>query len=468
MNIYDYLSPSGADILNNIDEEIRADVEFALYDTAKQLELKEGSLDIVNLGNRRKPDLWLSAEHTEIGSLSISGDGDVTVKLDDNAFIKVRLAEEVKDSLNNLKKNEPWLEEVVSENKEKTMELMESKPETLMTRSKVAKETIDKINESLVDKGHNNPLAKQQKKLLSDMEKADKKDAKNFDAKKQYKSVISELNSLYAQLKEQLEVAQENGFQRSDSEKIQAIAEEIAQSSVKAASLQSQIPTLKERILKSVSDKSAEVKNSITSSINKIRAGIDAKIHAGRNAITSIKEEVSAANDRFFARTDTMYTGLTEKVEQVSRDWKAITYTVDKSICNAMEQLKGTLEKSYDKQAEIKGAFKDLGRAITGKERTGEKTEYTEIQKACLNFLTQHKNEFQKEMETIKSEYDVSLAASIHNIKSAQEHRSGSGLDFSKSLDDNIKNAIARSQKMRGEKSVTREAPAKSNDDMVK
>lgn len=469
MNIYDYLSPSGADILNNIDEEIRAEVEFALFDAANKLELKNNSLDIVNLGNRVRPDLWLNAEGTDIGTLSVSSDSNITVNLDENAFAKVRVAEEVKEALfEALDNEEPWINEITSDNKNDAMSLIESKPEDMMTRTKVAKETIDKINQSLAGKGLDNPLEKQQKKLLSEMEKADKKDIKNLDAKTQYKDTVGELSSLYSQLKEQLEIAKENGFSEKESVKIQDIAEKIAQKSVDAAALKSQIPTFKDRVMKTVSDKSAEVKNSVTASINKIKAGIDAKIQAGRNALGMIKNEVSAANDRFYARTDTLYTGLTEKVEQVSRDWKALTYTVDKNICNSMEQLKGTLEKSYDRQAEIKGAFKDLGRAIVGKERTGERTDYTEVQKACLTFLTSSSQKLQNEMHSIKMEYDVSLAASIHNVKSAQEHRSSSGLDFSKSLDDNIKNAIARSQKVKEEKTSGKEVQEKSSNDITR
>lgn len=469
MNKFDFLTESAVDVISHIDDEIRPQIESILCDVAQKVELDQESLDIINFGNRVKPELYLTNYPVEIGTIKINDKGEAFLEADDLAREKIELAKDVRDSINNTEeKGETWLNEITSEDKEKTMELMGSKAETLMTRSQVAQETIDKINESLSSKGYKNPLVKQQQKLLSDMEKADKKEMKNFSAKNQYKSIISELNTLYDQLKKELETAKENGFSKDDSEKIQLLAEEIAKSSAQAAILQSDIPTLKDRIFKTLSDKSSEVKNSVTSGINKIKAGIETKIQAGRNALTSIKEEVTAANDRFHARTDTMYTGLTEKVEQVSRDWKAVTYTVDKSICNAMEQVKNTLEKSYDKQAEIKGAFKDLGRAFIGKERTGERTDYTENQKACLNFLTRNTNKLQNEMAQIKSTYDISLAASIHNIKSAQEHRGSTGLDFSKSLDENIKNAIARSQKMKDQKPVAREVPTKSNDDMVK
>ena len=477
--VNEFLSEAGRDVIESLAEETKEIVEKALTGLAKEHSIIDGTLEVVNMGNRVNPSLWLGISNTEIGSLNIEN-GRAVINLDPVLQDVIAFTRDTKANLEQFMEDqgEPTNPGKVTElmnmispapttslkesAKEILTEALETGPHDSVTD--ITKNVMDDINKSLSDAGVENPYKKMQDKIISNLEREDKKDhnilKQRHTMKQELSNIQAEIKALYADIQKETTIAQKRGMTQEDVDKINNKATQIKEMTLKAAEIIDEMPSMKKAILDTIKDKSRLVQQQVQGRIDRAVAGYNAKIQAVKNALTGIKNEVHLANERALTGKDTLYTGVVERVEQIHRDWMSVNYSVDKSIVSALDKTRDMLEKNYSRVAEIKGAFKDLGRAFTGKERTGERTEYTPNQQAVLNFLNGRSNEIKQEMAELNKSYSISLAATQYNLKSVQERRESVGLSKSMSLEERMKEARERS--IEGKKQRDMQSPAKN------
>lgn len=468
-----YLNESGKDVMASISisEEMMDKFQRAIAERAEELGLGEGAIDLVNFGNRTNPDLFLISDNVELGSISCMGEQFV---VNFGAFA---------DAKENLMEKQEMREDIAqfADSKEDIEEIMEMangpEPEAgpqveveheeepefesriNINREDMAKAAFEKINEDLAAKGIDPKLNdKFQQQVLKDIAKEEKAEAKEAkvaakaekvqsraEAKEELANLKEEIANLYMDLRQETSVAKMNGYNPENVARIESLGKEIADKTEKYAEKKAELPSIKNQTISIVNEKVSAVKDQLSKGFEKIKGALDEKINSGFNALERIKETVHDANEMFAAQKDSAYTNLVENVERTHRNWMAINHAVDNKIVGFYEKQIERLEKSFDKKAEIKGALKDLGRALTGKERTGEKAEYTPAQKEMLDLLKSRRDFFVGEMQNLEERFETSKAAAINNIKSAQEFRRDVGLDFSASLEKNMQKAQAES-----------------------
>lgn len=455
------LGDASMELLENLDIENEQKYQIAQLINSEYEKLlgkfnpDDINFSIVNFGNRNNPELMLFMNDLEVGTMTAKD--QVIFTRNEALMDELEVRNEI---VAELKNNEPTFNMEDSTVKQAKALMENTIP---VPKEDITKSTLESINKSIESQGVDNLFTKNQEKLISAVEKEKNKGPSFIEAIKNrhskqndFKELKDEIGSLYNELEYELKIAELNGFNKTQAERIEKIGSDIADKTINAAKIKSTIPSLKEMTMEMVKSTRSNLADKIQQGYNKITEGLNAKVNAGRNTLANMKSEIEKSNDRFMARIDTKYTGLSEKIEQLNRNWMTVTYSIDKTIANNIDHLKDNISKVCDRTAEIKGAFQDLGRAITGKERTGEKAELTPTQKNIISTLESYSQSMKSEMAEMKRNYQLSKEMSAYNISSAQEHRQSVGLNFSQSLDAACKNAMQRSieGKTNGEKSA--------------
>ena len=176
-------------------------------------------------------------------------------------------------------------------------------------------------------------------------------------------------------------------------------------------------------------------------------------MNAGKHALTKIRDVVTDANNKAIALGETAFTAVDENVEKINRSYLAATYSIDKNIAQTMDKMHSRLEQKYSKNQEVKAAisdgFKNIGRALAGKERTITETkEYNNRQKAMLTFLENGSNKMRENIKDTLENYRDSLDLSMHFYKNVNLIREDAGLDMSKSVERRFADAKKKSAQL--------------------
>lgn len=408
---------------------------------------KDATLDIVNFGSKSQPNLFILADKVELGTITMNEIGEVDTVVNKEARASIEVDKEVKENLKDFAK------EVGDKDLEKSADkVVDSMTHPENPKMDPMQAVFDDINDSIIAAGGDpKDSIRMQQKAMRD---AGIKMPSRHDIKHQIKANEKEINSIYNALNREMAIAKINGLDPKNIEAINEKSEQIKKLTFKNLKLRAEMPTRRQTVLNGFEN----AKAAINKTFDRVGVAIDKKIEAGKEALTRIKDTVKDANEKFAAQRDTAYTGLTEKVEQINRDYLSVCYSVDRSMAKNIDKLKEHLEKSYDRKAEIRGAFRDLGRAITGKERHADKPEFTKSQKNVLSMLEGMSKACKDEMKELKIEYDISRDLSKINLRGAQDYRESTGLKRSNWLDEKIKDV---SSKNIGEKKVS--APVKED-----
>ncbi len=482
-----YLSDTAKEMLSNISlslpDEVMSGIYAALDRVREELDLEPEELNIINFGGRSDPSLYLiTKQDIDVGVIYANEFGVKEVSISSEAKAEIEAKRELlnigkddipieKEALKNAieipyddepyrffidekgifavpkdnvvihgSTNEPLPELRLSENAKdfnsrdiidgingdigklpKELKIQQAKFE--------AKETIDEIKEAgkgVVDKA---------KESLSHSIFAQRR-----AAKENYKESVQKIESLYDELHKERHIARLNGFPKENCDRIDEIAKAIKEETINAVKAKEKIPSFTGHVKDAMN-------KATTHAYSKIKANLDIKIQAGKNSLGKIKQILRDANEKFRTGIDTKYTGVMEKVEQVERDFRAVDYKINRGTENAYRAIYNVVDKEYSRRNEIKGALKDLGRAIMGKEREHSPAEYTQNQSKMLQYLEDKINEYAGYANKDIERYNESLSRSEVSIQNMQDSRKNVGLDFSKSLDENIKNAKERAAK---------------------
>ena len=463
------LTASALDILKNLAaqewdnaKDTFSEIANSISKMAQVAELNDQEIDIINFGSRSKPNLFvITDDGVELGVIDVSPEGYVTSNVHDNIKAAKEVTEEIKENLDKFSqgaKDEELRGKVKDLIKQFTTPSSIEDVNREVSQQDLLTNAFANINKSLEESGIDLAATKNIQGKI--MEKVDGvMPLRRGDVLSQLKDVQKEIECLYDKLKQETAIAKVNGYDSKAAEQINNIGERIKDATIRACELQTSLPTIKQEIGRHFKEASLKVSHGL----NKVKAALDKKIQAGKSTLDQMGKTVHEANEKFFSQRDTAYTNLTERIQQLNRNYMSLSFSIDRSISQNLDKVRDTLEKSYNRGAEIKGALKDLGRAIAGKDRTGEKAELNNAQKSILQSLQSKSQEYKDEMASLKDNYKASQQISLANIKGAQELRQSVGLDFSKSLNERIKDISAR--EIGEKKAPAKEKSALSKDD---
>lgn len=281
------------------------------------------------------------------------------------------------------------------------------------------------------------------------MEKQAQKQVNYLDLKQTAKEINEELEKLNKSLQKELTVAQNFGMTPEAANRIASIASDINKKTNESLDVSSKIKATEESIKANVKDNYLDAKIKVKDAIKQTIDGLVDKAIAGVATIGAFSDKVAEANRKAIsvvrAEADTIYTRAEESINQVHRNYLSFNYNKDKAISNTLDKVTDTLEAAFQKSASIKEAIKDLGRAFMGKERQGDKGEYTPAEKAVVEKLRGISDGLKQEMSRLEKEFNLSKELSLQNIKSSQELRESAGMEKSESLQERFDSAKAES-----------------------
>ena len=459
-------------VLDGLDEQQRTDLERSLKALGSRARIGEDSrIDILRMDNP-SPDFFVSVNGLPAADIVFKDDGTIQINTDNDFENDI----ETQDAINNNLRRVAEHIGMEKDEAEAAAKLMEDAPlpdnepkaEDYYNMAQYAHDKLQYLYESQgipirgIAAKELNTMQKQADKEEKTAEKAAKeadKAAKRAQPRKTSAELIEErriakehmaddraqINALRDQIYEETYEMDKNCKTEQSKENkrliINTIANIITKKTLDYIDKKENVPTIKDIVAAKLRDVTDAFKVNVEKNRNNIIAACNKGIKAGKNALTQIRDTVAKANDRFNAIGDAAYTNIVENVEKINRNYMTATYAIDKTINENMQKLHDTLEKHFEKQSEIKEAFKNLGRAFTGQVQQPIEPQYSKPQQNILAYFEEHIAERTMSMDELKKEYDMSKNAALYNIKSAQEHIRGTGMKESDTL-NNLKEEI--------------------------
>lgn len=272
-----------------------------------------------------------------------------------------------------------------------------------------------------------------------------------LDLKKGVKSLDSEMEGLKKELEKELSIGRMNGMTPETVQRVFDLQRNIEELNKQSTKMLSKISEHENEIKDSIKNKVKGVGEKVSGMLSNVKEKLFDKIAAGVASTKAIKDKVQETNRAIIEKgtisIDTMNANLSESVHQIGRNYMAFNYEKDRSISNTLEKLADTLEKTFERGANIKEAFKDLGRAITGKERQNNKPELSTRQQSIVDAVRGMRENVHQEMRGLEKNFELSKEISLKNIESAIENRSGSRAPMkeSKGLEKRFEQAKSQS-----------------------
>lgn len=248
-----------------------------------------------------------------------------------------------------------------------------------------------------------------------------------LDLKRDIKILDQKMQELKKELNKELSFAALNGMTAETGDKIVSLQREIEISQEKTAKNLEAIQNIEEKTRSNITAKAKDVGDKITGSINRVKENLMDKLVAGVSATKAIGSKVREANENIMERgaveKDTLNTNLEESINQIGRNWMSFNYEKDRTVSDTLDKIADTMEKFFERGANIKEAFKDLGRALVGRERQNEKGSLSDKQKGIVEVVRIMADGLRTEMKDLEKEFNLSKELSIANLKGARENR---------------------------------------------
>ncbi len=445
------------DMINHLEEEAREAAMDAIDAMMQQVELDK-ELSVINMGSRSEPNLYVSTtEGVNLGTIDIPLEGNVTVRLEANWEQEQQIVDSLKANLDHFDKamkecHVPEQEALeLTSHTPQMMEQMASVQEATVNRVETMKEIAEQSRQKALESGINPEMydkivGKDLSALEKEAQKAEKEAVATpslWQQRKEMQTAVKderkEIQNLAQSIRNRTAYAHMNGVSQDDRSFINGAATAISDHAIKLIAMKETMPSKADCIKDWLQRTADSIKENAKNCINTINGAIDRGIQAGKNALQKIDNAVERANEKFRAQGISAYTGLTEQVAQISRAHMAVAYSVDKTIADNMDKLRGSLEKAFDRGAEIKAALKDgvqnIGRAFTGQDRVTSEAQLTPAQQSVIGFLKENSEALHADMDKQVKDCQVSFDSSRYQMEQAQEYREVTGLDRSKGLE---------------------------------
>lgn len=292
-----------------------------------------------------------------------------------------------------------------------------------------------------------------------------------LDLKRDTKLLAERMQVLQKELDKELSIAAMNGMTPETGDRIVSIQREINLSQEKTQRNLETIQSIEEKTRSNISSKSKEIGEKISGSLNKVKENLMDKLVAGVSATKAISSKVREANENVMERgaiaKDTMNTNLEESVHQISRNWMSFNYQKNMVLSNSLDKLADTMTKVFERSSNIKEAFKDLGRALSGKDRQHTEASISDRQQGIVNKIRGMSENLRAEMGNLEKEFNMSRDLSLMNLQGAREFREESKQDIKENngLEKRFSQAKEASISLKKEsKEVTKEIESKDMD----
>jgi len=289
------------------------------------------------------------------------------------------------------------------------------------------------------------------------MEEQAKKEVNYLDLKKAIKEVDATLEKLNKEFDKELDYAREFGMTPEVANHIAEMSKEIRIQTDKFLRLNKDVDKAKEEIKINIIDAANDATIKTKEGIKQIANGLLDKAVSGVATIGALTDKIAEANQKAAsmvkAEVDTVYTNLEESINNVHRNYLSFNYNKDKALTGSLDKITVALESQFQKSASIKEAFKDLGRAFLGRERQGDKGEFTQSEKAVVETLKNISDSLKRNMAETEKQFNLSKQLSVQNIKSSKELREAAGLKENNALEERFKAAKEQSLDSQKEKS---------------
>lgn len=290
-----------------------------------------------------------------------------------------------------------------------------------------------------------------------------------LDMKKNVKTLDEEMSTLKKELDKELAIGRMNGMTPETVQRVSELQDNIADLTKQSEKMLTAISSRENEIKDSMKNKARDVKEKVSGMLSSVKEKLFDKIAAGVATTKAIKDKVQETNQNIREKgsvsLDTMNVKLSESVHQIGRNYMAHIHEKDRKLSNTLDKMANTLEKAYERKANIKEAFKDLGRAIIGKERQNNAPEISPGQHGIVNFIRELRDESREEMKGLEGKFELSKEISLKNIESAMENRRSTNVPMkeSKGLEKRFEQAKAQSieYNSKRDQSPVRETKAK-------
>lgn len=290
-----------------------------------------------------------------------------------------------------------------------------------------------------------------------------------LDMKKNVKTLDEEMSTLKKELDRELAIGRMNGMTPETVQRVSELQDNIADLTKQSEKMLAAISSRENEIKDSMKNKGKDVKEKVSGMLSSVKEKLFDKIAAGVATTKAIKDKVQETNQNIQEKgsvsLDTMNVKLSESVHQIGRNYMAHIHEKDRKLSNTLDKMANTLEKAFERGSNIKEAFKDLGRAITGKERQNNAPEISPGQHGIVNFIRKLRDESREEMKGLEDKFERSKEISLKNIESAMENRRGTKIPMkeSKGLEKRFQQAKEQSIEFNSkrEQAPARETKAK-------
>lgn len=469
-----YLSESAIDRLQGLDvaPEVADAIGRFLDQVADTYDLKEGELDVFTQSSGADY-FFLKAHEIEIGEFDIGGKEAFYCKLDDDprTIGLINLQRDIKAAETGIHSNELYKEtvEAVKEevredikkesNSAEKENMNEKEPDKANKMPETEKEDFISGKDQKIDlsgKQHVPLWLKKEDLKTKSFEKRLEKNGKPsaFDrrreAKDNYKEKKAEVAKAYGNLRNELAIAKANGYK--DAMEFALKYEAVKKTVDDAIDAKSAITPLRETVVDAVKESAHSAVERINRGFDKIRAALTINIESGIRAIKKAAEKVMEANGKFITHGKTAYAHLSEDLSKQLRDFNQIDLAMNTVIENTYKSIYQTAEKVFERTGNVKEAFKNVGRAIVGKEMKENPGIYSDREIAVLAKIREQIDKSVDYNNKMAEKIEKSADKSIEKMTKLQETRESKGLGKSDRIDDKIKEAKERSAQARNVK----------------
>lgn len=282
----------------------------------------------------------------------------------------------------------------------------------------------------------------------------------NFlDLKKTMRAAEQQVNDLTLQLAKELDMAERNGMTHETALRIEALNRQIVEATRDCETISREIDNIKQNIKSNARDGLQKFGGQIKEGFRNITEALEDKVLSGVAATKAVVEKVREANQHVkedsSINRDTLYTNVEEHVHSIGRKWMSLNYEKDRVIAGGLDKIADAVEKSMTRGANIKEAFRDLGRAFAGKDRQNSTASLTEDQQKTVGGIRGLADNMREKMRDLEKSFDRSRQLSLANLESARELREGNErIKESPSLEKRFEQAKNESISLREEPTV--------------
>lgn len=244
-------------------------------------------------------------------------------------------------------------------------------------------------------------------------------------------SLLNEINAkeaenekLSTQLGHQIAIAKMNDCPEEDVKSMTAIANNIRNNNRLINSERIRLAEVEKEILQKEStykeSLKGERKDALKGLFAKAQDTLKQGVHLGLSTMTKMKEAMERVNLKVIDNRETRekvsaYKDLSKQINEINIDYCRKMEIMKNEYSLNREDLED-LEKTFTRRAELRGAIKDVGLLLTGREAAHE-VKLTDREKAELTELRSLIQKNKLDMESLNTSYDRIIAPKLEEIK---------------------------------------------------